>query len=464
MTIRIPVVLAFVSLCVAGCLHAPPAPLSAEASADRLDERSPSSADVREVLALWRGEPVEAWPPEVWSLDALLAAAIVHHPMLAIARSDRALSEAHRRAVAQLRNPTLQIQPTRVAGPTSAVSPWIASIRPTFYFETAGKRRRRIAAAEARARGSASTLERDLWLVREAVFRAALSTRACERRRLVRERLEAFQHELLDQLEQKRVTGAVSAGEVDQARAAVAQAAADRVAAQRLEVEARVALATALGVPLASLEHLVLDPAIDAVGEAVRGLDASALRRAGLTGRPDVLASLAEYDATEEELRLELAKQYPDVQLGPGYEYDQGTDRWSLQLTIGLPILSQNRGGIAEAIAARARAAARFEAVQLTVLEEIDAAAATFRSSRDERTRLEERLATANAQLVRARDARAAGALARAAVVAKEIEVGQAQLAYLDAVERNGLAFVRLEQAVEPREASGKLFEMGTLR
>ena len=61
-------------------------------------------------------------------------------------------------------------------------------------------------------------------------------------------------------------------------------------------------------------------------------------------------------------------------------------------------------------------------------------------------------------------DARAAGALARAAVVAKEIEVGQAQLAYLDAVERNGLAFVQLEQAVEPREASGKLFKMGTLR
>jgi len=47
-------------------------------------------------------------------------------------------------------------------------------------------------------------------------------------------------------------------------------------------------------------------------------------RRQALQGRADVLAALSDYAASESALQLEVAKQYPDVHLNTGYEYDQG--------------------------------------------------------------------------------------------------------------------------------------------
>jgi outer membrane protein TolC len=35
-----------------------------------------------------------------------------------------------------------------------------------------------------------------------------------------------------------------------------------------------------------------------------------------------VLAALADYAASEAALRLEIAKQYPDIHLNPGYQLD----------------------------------------------------------------------------------------------------------------------------------------------
>jgi outer membrane protein TolC len=66
---------------------------------------------------------------------------------------------------------------------------------------------------------------------------------------------------------------------------------------------------------------------------------------------------LAEYNASQSALQLEIAKQYPDIHLNPGYEFDQGDNKWSPGLTVTLPILNQNKGPIAEAEAKRTEAA-----------------------------------------------------------------------------------------------------------
>ena len=58
---------------------------------------------------------------------------------------------------------------------------------------------------------------------------------------------------------------------------------------------------------------------------------------------------LAEYQASQSALQLEIARQYPDVQLGPGYEFDQGDNKWMLGLGVTLPVFNQNQGAIAAA-------------------------------------------------------------------------------------------------------------------
>jgi cobalt-zinc-cadmium efflux system outer membrane protein len=70
----------------------------------------------------------------------------------------------------------------------------------------------------------------------------------------------------------------------------------------------------------------------------------------------------AKYEVAEQNLRLEIRKQYPDLTIGPGYEIEGGQSRIGLGFGIPIPIINLNRQGIAEARAARLAAKSAFEA------------------------------------------------------------------------------------------------------
>jgi outer membrane protein TolC len=149
--------------------------------------------------------------------------------------------------------------------------------------------------------------------------------------------------------------------------------------ARKRTAEARVAVADAIGVPAAALEGH--DVSFDFVNELPADLPRADVRREALLNRPDILASLAEYEAVQSSLQLEIARQYPDIHLGPGYTWDQGDGKWSLGLSITLPLLNRNQGPIAEAEARRVESAARFTALQARVIGESERALAGYRES-----------------------------------------------------------------------------------
>ena len=112
---------------------------------------------------------------------------------------------------------------------------------------------------------------------------------------------------------------------------------------------------------------------------AALDLISAEVRRATLQSRSDILAALADYASAEATLQLEIAKQYPDVHISPGYQYEQGQNKWTVGITLELPVLNQNQGPIAEAEARRVEAAARFNATQAKVLAEIVHATDVYR-------------------------------------------------------------------------------------
>lgn len=104
----------------------------------------------------------------------------------------------------------------------------------------------------------------------------------------------------------------------------------------------------------AAIEFAELERPIDA-----RSLSTKTIRQHALTNRTDILRALADYAASQSALQLEVARQYPDVRLGPGYTFEVGEHRWSLiGAALTLPIFNQNQGPIAEAEARRREAAA----------------------------------------------------------------------------------------------------------
>jgi len=88
---------------------------------------------------------------------------------------------------------------------------------------------------------------------------------------------------------------------------------------------------------------------------------------------PNVQILQAEYDATEKSLALEIRKQYPDIQLSPGYEDESDESRLSLGLGIPTAVWNRNRLGIATALAernaARQRSEAGYESAYMAALD-----------------------------------------------------------------------------------------------
>jgi outer membrane protein TolC len=168
-----------------------------------------------------------------------------------------------------------------------------------------------------------------------------------------------------------------------------------------------------------------------------------------LQRRADILAGLAEYAASQSALQLEIAKQYPDLHLGPGYQFDQGDHKFTFGLTVELPILNQNQGPIAEAEAKRGESAARFVALQAKVITEIDRAAAAYRVTRENLFALESLSSEQQkqAQLVEAQ--MKAGAAARMDLVNAQLELASGELVRLDAQVRQQQALAALEGGLQ---------------
>jgi outer membrane protein TolC len=136
--------------------------------------------------------------------------------------------------------------------------------------------------------------------------------------------------------------------------------------------QGRMQLAGALGVPAHALEGIEFD--FDWLEKLPTDLTTPEIRREAVLRRADIRSALASYAASQSALQLEIAKQYPDVHLNPGYELDQTDNKWTLGLTVDLPVLNQNQGAIAEAKTKRNEAAAHFLVVQADAISEIDSA------------------------------------------------------------------------------------------
>lgn len=106
-------------------------------------------------------------------------------------------------------------------------------------------------------------------------------------------------------------------------------------------------------------------------------------------GSPLLLATLAEYELAERTLELEIRKQYPDLQIGPGYGYEDGQNQLLLGLSVPIPIFNANRRDIAEAEAAREVARAIAETSVEQLMDELAVAVLQLRSAGAQRLVLE---------------------------------------------------------------------------
>ncbi|WP_416400543.1 TolC family protein [Alicycliphilus denitrificans] len=383
--------------------------------------------------------------PGPWSLAALQAEAAQRSPEWAIAQARRQTAEAAAITAGARPNPALSTSAQKNTSAEPGTKAWTYGLGLDIPIETAGKRDIRVARAawlaQAAAYAEAEALRRIHGRVREAYIGAYPSDA------LARER-SAVQASLSEETQKRLAAGMVSSGEALQARLATRQAALAVEEAQRRRADSLRKLAAAVSVPERAILGVQL-PFTDLSGSALpRSAAIDAAAQTALQTRPDVLASLAEYEAAQATLQLEIAKQYPDLSIGPGYTWDAGALKWSLALGLVLPLFDRNQGPIAEAEAKRGEAAASFRAVQEQAIADIAAARAAYAQALrlleltsamadDQRTRLQS-----------SERAFEAGASDRLALLAARLEASTAESARIEALLEAHRAAGQLETAL----------------
>lgn len=92
----------------------------------------------------------------------------------------------------------------------------------------------------------------------------------------------------------------------------------------------------------------VADPLPHGVPAPIAAPQTEALLR-----HPRLLAAMNTYHTNEEELRLEIRKQFPNLEISPGYTKEEGNEKLSLSVGFTLPLWNRNREAIARAAGTR---------------------------------------------------------------------------------------------------------------
>lgn len=444
---------------LAGCARFEPHPISPEQSAIALDTRSLDTPAFRQFLEKNLHHQFEMWPPASWDFETLYLAALYYQPSLEIARSQWQAATGGETTAAARPNPVLTATPGRSFNPQGP-SPWIPAVSFDLPIETMGKRGYRRAKAQHLAESARLNVAITAWQARSNLRAALIDFISAQKREELLKKQVSVQQEIVQSLQERLEAGEVSSSELGLVRIAFARSQLDFADARRLSADARVRVADAIGVPAKALDGIELVYDLTATHPSASELMSSELRAWALKNRADVLGALADYNATQSALQLEIAKQYPDIHLGPGYQYDEGDNKFTLAISLELPLLNQNQGPIAEAEAHRTETAARFNAVQAKVISDIDRAVAAYRVTQENLVTLGSLAATQKKQSESVEAQVQAGALDRLDLLNSQIELNTSALGQLDGQVRAQQAFGALEDAVQrPLESMAALLK-----
>jgi outer membrane protein, heavy metal efflux system len=431
---------------VAACVRYHAKPIEPAKSLEDFEARRLDSPELKALLL--SNQEVKDWPPAAWDLKALTLAALYYHPDMDIARAQWAVAKGGTKSAGERPNPTLGLlMGYNSTSPVSEITPWIPEVALEIPIETAGKRGIRINQARELADSARWNILSAAWEVRHRLRGALLDVQAADARASLLSEQERLQAEIVRLLELQKEVGEVSAYDVTQARVAHGAGRLAAIEAARAREDAMAHLAAALGLPRRALEGVTLSFDISRLTDPA--FPAGDVRRHAVLNRSDILASLSEYAASEHALRLEIAKQYPDLSIGPNYQLDQTDSKWTIGLSFNLPIFSRNKGPIAEAEARREESAARFLALQSQVIGELDAAIEDCRAALAKANAADDLLANLAGQERAARARRELGELSKLEFLGIQLELNAGAQARLEALAQAQESVGRLENAAQ---------------
>jgi cobalt-zinc-cadmium efflux system outer membrane protein len=431
---------------LAGCTTFQAKPLNPSSTASAFEGRTLNNTGLRAFLEKNLRHPIFPWPPASWDLRMLTLTAFYYHPDLDVARAAWQVKEAGVITAGERPNPGAGFTPQYHANPRG-LAPWTLSFFLDIPIETAGRRGYRIARAGHLSDAARMEIADTAWQVRSRLRKDLLSLYALvKREQILQEELE-LQRKIVRIFRERFATGEESQYALTSSVITMEKTALSLSSVRKDEIQARVSFAGSMGIPEEALKGVHIS--FGSMEKVDAGLYSAEVRREALLNRADLLAKLSEYQAIQADLRLEIARQYPDIHLGPAYTWDQGDNEWSLGAALILPLLNRNEGPIAEARARRKEKASEFIALQARIIEDTGRAFAGYKGSLKLLETADSLLAR-QGKIFRAAEERfRAGQTDLLAVTEARIELVSARLSRLDALVTAQESVGRLEDAVQ---------------
>jgi outer membrane protein TolC len=354
-----------------GCATYQPEPLEPAKVAQQFDSRSMSNAGLCQYLKANPDTKLCSCPPPQWNLAALTLVGFYYSPDIAVADARVREADAAIVTARAVPNPTVHIGPQFRESISPNFAPWgIGSFNLDLPIETAGKRGYRTAEAQRLADAAQLAAAESAWSVRSRIRAALLQCMLDLRARDLSAHEAGTLAQVVRLFEQRVNTGGASQPELY-----LAQGSLQGARLKFIEINSRVSadrnvLSAALGVPVQALDGAAFSwPGFDSPPGQL-SLSPIEIQRLALLNRIDLRRQLAQYAAADEALKLEIAKQYPDINIAGGYSWEGGENIFELGPSAVLPVFNQNQGPIAEAEARRREVAAQFLAMQAGIVEQ----------------------------------------------------------------------------------------------
>jgi outer membrane protein TolC len=362
---------------IAGCgfQSYQPKPIDPVESAARLQARTLDDPGLRDYMVA-QGKPPAQWPLSRWNLAQLTLAAVYLHPDVELAAARARVAQALTVTTRTAPYPILSLRPEYNSDVDAGQTPWGLGVTALIPIDLGGKiaiRGDQMASLEEAARletGAAA------WRVRARLRRSLLEYYSAQQTAQVLQREQDQRALLLALMEKRLAAGEASGNDVSAIRLRMTDAeVALRRASSRRE-QARAAVAEALGLPLERLDSVQFDLAV--FDSPPPPLELRAMRERALTNRIDLRRKLAEYAAADLAVKLEIARQYPEFSIGPGYFWDADEAIWSLLMVSQMQLSGRRSALIREAQARREVEERAFVSMQAGVIAEAGSAWARY--------------------------------------------------------------------------------------
>jgi outer membrane protein, heavy metal efflux system len=429
---------------LAGCAaqRYTPARIDASATASRFQSRSFADTGLRSFEESNLGHPVSPWPPKSWDLQTLSLAALYFNPALDLARARLATAEGAVVTASARPNPTVDFVP-------GVPAPYLLTQDFLVLIETAGKRGRRVQIAQNLDQAAQFDLADSAWAVVMGVRLALLNYLVASRNLDLLRTEEKVRGDQVAILEVVLSVGEITRLDVDLARIEASKTQVATHTAEGQTADAKAALAAAIGIPVTGIDGAEFSWSNMDTPPAPESLSADQVRRDAVLNRLDIRRSLAQYAAAEATVHSEIAKQYPNFNIGPGYTYEERNSFFTVGFSTSLPVFNRNQGPIAEAEGRRREAAAAFLQTQAQVIARGERALAVYTAEWNEVGDAQSLYQLQETQLQIVQQSIRAGADNRLSLDAVQIQLSVLARARLDALGRAQRALGDLEDAVQ---------------